>query len=547
MVGASVASTGTRRAGCLRGSMVSGSVGGWRPPSALDGGSRGCGSGGSRPRCRGGGTSRPQGWSWSCRCHDHARRLHPGRTLVWAAAAAAAAAATLVLSVAAGGNAGEAAAAAVAGEGLSPAAPSALPFVFRWAASLRHPTAPSARAPRPVARQGVAADGGAASRQVVAGGAGTSTLSANGVPGGTPTPLPEPSVIPYSLESVHKPHFLASANKSSCSASSVTSVAHVPVPNRPGVFFIPHSLIRMDGSVCSATRAPSPPFTDAQVEELLAGPGTLVTRRRNVATEAAAIAAGVEDMWALLSPLQNAMVILDHFTYVDLWVGVERDDPRVCGLPRMAIGSVFFWLRMLSDDSLSIPSIGLELEANATAVFGVNAEGQRICVWSRTDADTYVPTPPPAVAPAAEPNLGYRSCFPSTATVTRADGSTAVMADVAIGDSLQVSASATGGDGAAGATFSRVYVFAHRLVGSTYDFLELATSDATRPTLTLSPGHLLYLADGRRLPAARVVPGDRLQPAEPLAPPASSVGGGWPMGRPRVAWARRRRPLRRGQ
>lgn len=425
---------------------------------------------------------------------------------------------------------------ATAWEGPSATALLALQSEPRWAVEplgqpslepLGRPPLPPWRALRSVAHQVVAAEAAAPSGEAaVTGGAGATTFSANGVPGGTPSPSPEPTIIPYSLESVHKPHYLASTNTSSCSASTVTSVAHVPVPNRPGVFLIPHSLVRMDGAVCSATRAPSPPYTDAQVEDFLANPGTLVTRRHNVATEAAAIAAGVEDFWALLSPMKNAMAILNHFTFVDLWVGVERDDPRVCGLPRMAIGSAFFWFRMLPNESLSIPSIGLELEANATALFGVNAEGQRICVWSRTDTDTYMPTPPPVVAPAEEPNMGFRSCFPAAAAVTRADGTTAAMADVAIGDSLRVSVSATAGGGAvAASTFSRVYLFAHRLVGGTYDFLELATSDAARPTLTLSPGHLLYLADGRRVAAARVVPGDRLQPAEPLATPAASAGG----------------------
>lgn len=414
-------------------------------------------------------------------------------------------------------------ASAVSGAGSPVTTRAAVPSVLRWATEpLRQPPRPPRPrlATRPVTRHGVAAPAGDPSGEAAAGGAGTA-LSAGGVPGGTPSPSPAPTVIPYSLESVHKPHFLASTNRSSCTASSVTSVAHLPVPNRPGVFLIPHSLVRMDGAVCSATRAPSPPYTDAQVRELLAGPGTLVTRRRNVATEAAAIAAGTEDFWALLSPLKNAVSILNHFTYVDLWVGVERDDPRVCRWPRMAAGSVFFWFRALPNESFAIPSIGLDLPPDAAALFGVNADGERICVWSRTAADTYVPTPPPVVAAAAEPNLGFRSCFPAAARVSRADGSTAAMADVAIGDALRVGAAATAG----AAAFSRVYLFAHRLGGGTYDFLELTTADAARPSLTLSAGHLVYLADGRRVAAARVVPGDRLQPAESLATPTVSAAG----------------------
>lgn len=405
------------------------------------------------------------------------------------------------------------------------------PPVLLWAEeALGQLPSPSKRDQRLVARQGSpSAEAGVQSGGTAAAGeAATTTVSANGMPGGTPSPSPKPTIIPYSLESVHKPHFLASINKSSCSASSVTSVAHLPVPNRPGVFLIPHSLVRMDGAVCAATRAPPPPYSEAQVKELLASPGTLVTRRHNVATEAAAIAADVEDFWELLSPMKNAMAIINHFTSVDMWVGVERDNPRVCRGPRMATGSAFFWFRMLPNETLSIPSIGLKLQPNATALFGVNAAGQRICAWSRTDNDTYVPTPPPMLTPAEEPDRGFRSCFPAAATVTRADGSSAAMADVTVGDSLRVSASATPGNarGDGGATFSRVYLFAHRLVGGTYDFLELTTSDAARPTLTLSPGHLLYLGDGRRVAAAQVVPGDLLQPAEPLSTiPAGSVEG----------------------
>ncbi|GAB0490594.1 hypothetical protein MMPV_001831 [Pyropia vietnamensis] len=441
-----------------------------------------------------------------------------------------AAAAALVSSVTAAGSAGWVSAAAAACEGPATAALPAQSPVLRWAEEpLGQLAPPPERDPRFVAHQGFSsAEVGVPSGEGTAGGAPTTALSSTGMPGAIPSPTPKPTVIPYSLESVHKPHFLASSNMSSCSASSVTSVAHLEVPNRPGVFFIPHSLVRMDGVVCAATRAPLPPYSEALAKELLASPGTLVTRRSNVATEAAAIAAGVEDLWAPLSLMKNAMVIINYFTFVDLWVGVERDHPRVCRGPRMAKGSAFFWFRMLPDESLSIPSIGLELEPNATAVFGVNAEGQRICVWSRTDADTYDPTPPPVQTPAEEPNRGFRSCFPAAATVTRADGSSAVMADVSVGDSLRVSTSATVGDGGGdgGATFSRVYMFAHRLAGGTYDFLELTTSDAARPTLTLSPGHLLYLADGRRVAAARVVPGDRLQPAEPLLTiPATLVGG----------------------
>ena len=145
----------------------------------------------------------------------------------------------------------------------------------------------------------------------------------------------------------------------------------------------------------------------------------------------------------------------------------------------------------------------------------MNKRGQRVCAWSRTDADTYVPTPQPTAPPQAQatPKWGSPSCFPAAAADTRADGWTAAMADVVVGDALRVAVSAAGDAGA-----SLVYMFAHRLVVGTYDFVELTTSDGAAPMLTLSLGHLVYLADGRLVAAADVVPGDGLQRATSLAP-----------------------------
>ncbi|OSX71168.1 hypothetical protein BU14_0582s0004 [Porphyra umbilicalis] len=357
---------------------------------------------------------------------------------------------------------------------------------------------------------------------------------------GTAAPIPV-----YPLAQVHRPHFMSSTNESRCTAATVTSFGHLPVPGRPGVYFIPHRLVQMDGAPCGVAAASAAAgtgrvastaaeagrerlsqWTEEEARELLAGPGTLVTRRRNVLSEAAAIAAGTDDLWGIVQTMSNAVGLIGLFDAVDLWVGVERDAPRVCGASAMGAGSVWLWLRVPDGAPVAeILSIGLTMRAGEQLLFGINERGQRVCAWSRTDADTYVPTPQPTAPPQAQatPKWGSPSCFPAAAAVTRADGSTAAMADVVVGDALRVAVAAAGDAGA-----SRVYMFAHRLAGGTYDFVQLTTSDGAAPTLTLSPGHLVYLADGRLVAAADVVPGDGLQRAAPLA-----LGGGRATERPR--------------
>jgi len=345
---------------------------------------------------------------------------------------------------------------------------------------------------------------------------------------------------------------MSSTNESRCTAATVTSFGHLPVPGRPGVYFIPHRLVQMDGAPCGVAAASAAAgtgrvastaaeagrerlsqWTEEEARELLAGPGTLVTRRRNVLSEAAAIAAGTDDLWGIVQTMSNAVGLIGLFDAVDLWVGVERDAPRVCGASAMGAGSVWLWLRVPDGAPVAeILSIGLTMRAGEQLLFGINERGQRVCAWSRTDADTYVPTPQPTAPPQAQatPKWGSPSCFPAAAAVTRADGSTAAMADVVVGDALRVAVAAAGDAGA-----SRVYMFAHRLAGGTYDFVQLTTSDGAAPTLTLSPGHLVYLADGRLVAAADVVPGDGLQRAAPLA-----LGGGAGNGTaaPPAVWVR---------
>lgn len=76
------------------------------------------------------------------------------------------------------------------------------------------------------------------------------------------------------------------------------------------------------------------------------------------------------------------------------------------------------------------------------------------------------------------------ACFPADATVALAGGGVKRMADLAVGDAVHVSPSATG----------RVYFFSHAAAGGAYPFLTLTT--ASGPAITLSPGHYLRVVVG---------------------------------------------------
>jgi len=67
---------------------------------------------------------------------------------------------------------------------------------------------------------------------------------------GTATPIPV-----YPLTQEHLPHFMSSTNEPRCTAATVTSFGHLPVPGRPGVYFIPHQLVQMDGAPCGVTES----------------------------------------------------------------------------------------------------------------------------------------------------------------------------------------------------------------------------------------------------------------------------------------------------
>jgi len=48
---------------------------------------------------------------------------------------------------------------------------------------------------------------------------------------------------------------MSSTNEPRCTAATVTSFGHLPVPGRPGIYFIPHRLAQMDGAPCGVTES----------------------------------------------------------------------------------------------------------------------------------------------------------------------------------------------------------------------------------------------------------------------------------------------------
>ncbi|KAK1869620.1 hypothetical protein I4F81_012093 [Pyropia yezoensis] len=76
------------------------------------------------------------------------------------------------------------------------------------------------------------------------------------------------------------------------------------------------------------------------------------------------------------------------------------------------------------------------------------------------------------------------ACFPADATVALAGGGVKRMADLAVGDAVRVSPTATG----------RVYFFSHAAPGGSYPFVTLTT--ASGAAITLSPGHYLRVRVG---------------------------------------------------
>lgn len=132
---------------------------------------------------------------------------------------------------------------------------------------------------------------------------------------------------------------------------------------------------------------------------------------------------------------------------------------------------------------------------------------------------TASPTPPTA-SPTAPPapggdgtgrsgDDGGPSCFPATARVHLADGSTVAVGDLSTGAAV---ASTPGSPATA------VYGWTHKAAGGVHEFVRLSVGDAPAPafaaistphTLTLSPDHYV-VANGRLIAASAVVVGDRL-------------------------------------
>ena len=76
-------------------------------------------------------------------------------------------------------------------------------------------------------------------------------------------------------------------------------------------------------------------------------------------------------------------------------------------------------------------------------------------------------------------------CFPGSATVQLQGGGTKLMRELAVGDKVLVGP---------GGQHSEVYMFSHRLVDATVNYVELET--ATGERLHLSGGHYLYIGGG---------------------------------------------------
>jgi len=442
-------------------------------------------------------------------------------------------------------------AASVPGTAAPAAATAAASLVAAAALAWAAPTATSRPLPPPwllwppPPRRLVAETAAAVRAPARADGAGWLVRDASDAP--APTPAAEAATddeaapfveVPFPLARI-KTFYRRISRVDGCVSDSVSFRGLLRMPSRPGVFFIPHALMKMGGATCG-TEGPSgalptwalqltsetdlEALTDAQRAYLLGLTGMVVTRVDNVRTRAAAEAAGTVDLWEVLfAKPTTASIFVASLTWRDVWVGVELDAARRCGIEETPVGTVYLFFYLSPPTHLELQHSAVYAEPNNSIIVAVGGQYQRVCVYGANASTAAAPTPPPPTLVDPTSDLGFRSCFPAAAAVVRADGSTAAMADVAVGDVLRVSAA---GDGGSAASWSAVYMFAHRLAGGAYEFVELATSDAGRPTLTLSPGHLVYLADGRLVAAAAVVPGDGLQPAAPLAVVGAPRGGG---------------------
>ena len=89
-------------------------------------------------------------------------------------------------------------------------------------------------------------------------------------------------------------------------------------------------------------------------------------------------------------------------------------------------------------------------------------------------------------------------CFPASAEVELDTGRTVTMDQLAIGDNVRVSAN----------TFSRVFLFTHKIATGSFDFVKLTTASAA--SLTVTRSHYVYV-NGKMTAAGAVKLGDKLE------------------------------------
>jgi Hint module len=124
---------------------------------------------------------------------------------------------------------------------------------------------------------------------------------------------------------------------------------------------------------------------------------------------------------------------------------------------------------------------------NSTATTTANTT--RTTTKNLTTTTNLTETTLPIESPAA--NKSKKSCFPSSATVELRDGSVVRMDDLSIGDDVKVGPN----------TFSKVFMFTHRVSGIFTVFLEISTSSGA--SIALTGGHYIH-ADGALIPASKL-------------------------------------------
>lgn len=125
------------------------------------------------------------------------------------------------------------------------------------------------------------------------------------------------------------------------------------------------------------------------------------------------------------------------------------------------------------------------------------------------------------------PNLDPKDdpkCFPASARVELADGSTVPISEVAVGDSVRVGAG----------KFSKVFMFTHKQAGIESEYVTIETASGAR--IVLTSGHYIY-ADGSLVAAGHVAPGAVLRLSDGSVSTVSRVGrvaGKWGLFNPQT-------------